>query len=84
MASLADAPVNAAVIAVNSIAFFYCWNKRVDVETVSFNYDRTSIKVGHCVMKTASHHIELWFSAKDHNTALSTHHRFFAQDHTST
>jgi hypothetical protein len=41
MASLADAPANAAVIAVNSIAFFYCWNKRVEVETVSFNYDRT-------------------------------------------
>ncbi len=59
MASLSDAPINAAVIAVNSIAFFYCWNKRVEVETVSFNYDRTSNKMGHCVMKTASYHIAL-------------------------
>ncbi len=41
MASLSDAPVNAAVIAVNSLAFFYCWNKRVDVAAVSFQYERT-------------------------------------------
>lgn len=45
MASLSDAPANAAVIAVNAAAFFYCWNKRVDVEVVSFNYDRASTNV---------------------------------------
>jgi membrane associated rhomboid family serine protease len=42
MASLSQAPVNALVIFINSVLWFYMWNKRVPVETVSFEFSRVT------------------------------------------
>jgi hypothetical protein len=35
-----DVPANSAIIAVNCALWFYCWNARVEVSKISFNYDR--------------------------------------------
>jgi membrane associated rhomboid family serine protease len=42
MASLSQAPINALVIFINSVLWFYMWNKRVPVETVSFEFNRVT------------------------------------------
>ena len=39
---ISAAPANSVVIGVNSLLWFYCWNKRVPVEAVAFQFDRVS------------------------------------------